>query len=300
MIQTVCGEISKRQLGVTMDHEHLLLDLTPVRHDNVSVLNDLELMSEELHKAVDFGCQSVVEVTTADMGRNPEGLRILSTRTGVNIIASTGFYLKEYHSDWLKKASVDEIAEFFQKEINTGIEKTDIKAGIIGEIASSKKIYPDEEKVLIAAARASKRTNTAVITHCNMGRLGLEQIELLTGEGMTPDKIILSHTDLTADADYQIKLLKNGVNLSYDTIGKDRYLSDVTRMRVLMILIKAGWEDHLLLSQDISKQTYLTKYGGRGYTAVLGYFIPNLRKAGVTENQLHKMLVDNPARILDR
>ena len=300
MIQTVRGIITKEELGITLSHEHLLLDLRPVRHDEVSDINDLELVSGELKPAIKMGCRSVIEVTTVDMGRNPEGLRELSKRTGINIITSTGFYLKDYHSDWLQEAPVKQLEDFFVKEITVGIDGTNIKAGAIGEVASSEKIYPSEQKVLTAAARASKRTNAAVFTHCDMGLLGLEQIDLMLGQGMAPDKLVIGHTDLTADADYQTEILRAGVNLAFDTVGKNNYLSDETRAEVLMRLLEAGWEDHLLLSEDVSKQTYLINYGGRGYTAVLGYFVPLLCAKGVGEVQIRKMLVENPARILDR
>ncbi|MVB12030.1 Phosphotriesterase homology protein [Caprobacter fermentans] len=300
MIQTVCGAVPKDALGVTLSHEHLLADLRRVRHDEASVLNDLDMISEELKPAVKLGCRSIVEVTTVDMGRDVTGLRKLSGMTGLNIVASTGFYLKEYHSGRLQKATVDDVEEFFVKEVNVGIDGTDIKSGAIGEVASSEKIYPSEEKVLTAASRASKRTGTAVFTHCDMGRLGLEQISLMLGQGMTPDKLVIGHTDLTADADYQIKMLKFGVNLAFDTIGKSNYLSDETRAEVLIKLLEGGWEDHLLLSEDVSKQSYLIRCGGKGYTAVLGSFLPLLRSKRVPEEQLHKLLVENPARILDR
>lgn len=300
MIQTVCGAIPKESLGVTLSHEHLLADLRRVRHDEASVLNDLNMISGELKHAADLGCRSVVEVTTEDMGRNAEGLRKLSGMTGLQIIASTGFYLKEYHSDWLRQAAVSEIEDFFVKDVKKGIDGTDIRAGAIGEVASSEKIYPDERKVLTAAARASKLTDAAVFTHCDMGRLGLEQISLMLEQGMKPDKLVIGHTDLTADADYQAQMLRHGVNLAFDTVGKNNYLSDETRARVLTRLLAMGWEDHLLLADDVSKQSYLLRFGGKGYTAVLADFLPMLRSKGVAEAQIHKLLVDNPARILDK
>lgn len=300
MIQTVCGAIPKEALGVTLSHEHLLVDLRRVRHDEASVLDDLEMVSEELKPAVKLGCRSVIEVTTVDMGRDAAGLQKLSGMTGLNIIASTGFYLKEYHSDWLQQAPVDEVEEFFVKEVNVGINGADVKAGAIGEVASSERIYPSERKVLTAAAKASGRTDTAVFTHCNMGLLGLEQISLMLGQGMKPDKLVIGHTDLAADAAYQTAMLKFGVNLAFDTIGKNNYLSDDSRAEILTKLLDSGWEDHLLLSEDVSKQTYLIRCGGKGYTAVLGSFLPLLRSKGVTETQIHKLLVENPARILNR
>lgn len=300
MIQTVCGNIPKEALGVTMSHEHLLLDLRPVRYDNVSVIDDLEWVCEELKPAADLGLSSIVEVTTVDMGRDPAGLRELSKRTGLHIVASTGFYLKEYHSDRLKQATVGEVEDFFVKEVTAGINDTGIRAGAIGEVASSEKVYPSERKVLTAAAGASRRTDAAVFTHCDMGRLGLEQIDLMLAKGMAADKLVIGHTDLTGDAGYQTEMLRFGVNLAFDTVGKNNYLPDETRAEVLIRLLEAGWEDHLLLSEDVSRQTYLIRCGGRGYTAVLGYFVPLLRAKGAGDAQIRKMLVENPARILDR
>ena len=98
---------------------------------------------------------------------------------------------------------------------------------------------------------------------------------------------------------YQKSLLARGVNLAIDTVGKLSYLSDEARADDLLKLLEAGYEDHLLLSEDVSRRSYLTEEGGRGYTAVLQYFLPMLRERGVDEGTLDKLLCKNPARILD-
>ena len=235
------------------------------------------------------------------MGRDVLQLQRYSKAHKLHIIASTGFYLYPYHSEWLHSASVEDIAELFMKELTEGIENTEIRAGIIAEIATSKeKIYDSEKKVFEAAGIASQQTNCAVSTHCDMGTRGMDQIELLCKAGMKPNKIILGHTDLSNDTGYQIALLQSGVNLAFDTISKIKYLSDEQRADNFAALIEQGYEDHLLLSQDVSRLSYMTANGGFGYTAVLGYFMQLLRQRGVNELQLEKILVKNPARILNR
>lgn len=300
MIHTVTGDIKKEQLGLTLAHEHFAVDLREVRHDDYSVLEDMEQVERELLKARALGCRSAVEVTTNDMGRDVRALRALSEKTGVQIVCSTGFYLKEYHSEWVKTAPVKDLAALFEREVQEGIDGTGIRAGLIAEVASSEeKIYPSEEKVLTAAGMASAKCGCAVSTHCQMGKLGHEQIELFLSQGMGADKIILGHTDLRHDAGYQKSLLERGVNLAIDTVGKSAYLSDEARADDLLKLLEAGYEDHLLLSQDVSRRSYLIEEGGRGYTAVLQYFLPMLRERGVDEGTLDKLLCKNPARILD-
>ncbi len=301
MIETVWGAIPAETLGVTMCHEHLALDLSHVRGDTDSVFTDTPLIAGELNKLYDQGCRGVIEVTCNDMGRDVERLRGYSRATGLHIVASTGFYLAPYHPRWLHTATVEEIAQLFIHELTVGIGETGVRAGLIAEIATSSDcIHPTERKVFEAAAMASARTGCAISTHCDMGTRGLEQVQLLVSKGATPEKIILGHIDLADDREYHLALLKTGANLAFDTIGKTSYLSDQRRADNLAALLAADYEDKLLLSQDVSRLSYLTASGGRGYTAVLGWFATLLRERGITQAQLDKLLIYNPARILDR
>lgn len=301
MIETVLGPIAPEELGVTMCHEHLAIDLCAVRGDTDSTLSPTDPVAQELEKLYALGCRAVIEVTCNDMGRRVERLRRYSLETGLHVVASTGFYLRPYHTPWLLEASQEEVEELFVTELTSGIEKSGIRAGLIAEIATGRdEISPSEHKVFVAAAAASRRVGAAVSTHCDMGRLGHRQLELLLGGGMQPDKVILGHTDLLPHSEYHIELLRHGINLAFDTIGKESYLSDEQRADNLAALLEKGYEDHLLLSQDVSRRSYLTAAGGKGYTAVLGGFTALLAKRGVGGRQLEKLLVHNPARILDR
>lgn len=302
MIQTVMGELPASELGVTMCHEHLALDLSPVRGDKDSRFDDSDLVCQELLKMKALGVESVVEVSCNDMGRDVRRLKEYSKTCRLHIIASTGCYLEEYHSDIVKNSSPEELCQVFCREITEGIDGTDVKAGIIGEVASGEpRMGESERRVLQGAAMAGRKTGTAVTTHCQFGRLGLEQAKLLLGEGMDPAKIILGHLDLADDRAYYEELLKMGVNIGFDTIGKTGYLSDERRADNLMYLVEQGYEGQLVLSQDISRKSYFSKYGSySGYMAVMKDFVPLLRERGIKEETLSALLVHNPARILDK
>ncbi|MBQ0035405.1 MAG: phosphotriesterase-related protein [Firmicutes bacterium] len=299
MIRSVYGDIKKEDLGVTMCHEHFIVDLSIVRKDDESKIETIEEVVPEIKKMMDLGAQSAIEVTTNDMYRDVKKLKEISEITKLNIVAATGFYLSEYHPDWLTNATAEEIADVMVKDLTEGIDGTDIKAGVIGEIASSKDSFVGQEKkVLIASAIAHTKTGAAVTTHTGKFT-AIETIETLINNGVTPDKIVIGHQDLIDDTDYHLNILKYGVNIGFDTCGKVSYQLDETRAKNIIKIIEAGYGDHVMLSNDISRRTYFTTYGKFGYTAVLGRVVPMLKEYGCSQENIKKLLVDNPARIFN-
>lgn len=189
---------------------------------------------------------------------------------------------------------------YFCKDILEGIDDTGVKAGVIGEVASGEpQMRPSEKNVLTAAAMAGKKTGVAVTTHCQLGKLAQEQIEIFEQQGMDLTRVVLGHLDLANDRDYYEKILKTGVNIGFDTIGKTAYLSDEQRADNLLWLIERGWEKQIVLSQDISRKSYLSR-GGKysGYMTVMKDFVPLLRARGIKQETLNRFLIENPARIL--
>ena len=90
MIQTVLGPIRPEELGVTMCHEHLAVNLSTVRNDPDSVFTDSPLIRDEVLKAKALGAQAFIEVSCNDMGRDARALQKLSKATGVHIVCGTG------------------------------------------------------------------------------------------------------------------------------------------------------------------------------------------------------------------
>ena len=126
-----------------------------------------------------------------------------------------------------------------------------------------------------------------------------EQADLLVSEGMDPAKVILGHLDLADDLDYYRRVLDRGVNIGFDTCGKVAYLADEERAKNLAILASEGYAGQIVLSTDISRQSYMHAKGGFGYTAVIDRVLPMARERGLDEASIRQMLVENPARILD-
>ena len=299
MIQTITGRIPKNELGVTMCHEHFIVDLTTVRKDGVSKIENVEEVVPEIKLMMDLGVQAAIEVTTIDLKRDVKKLKAISEQTGLKIVCSTGFYLDPFHPDWLRKAGKEEIAEIFINDLTKGIDNTGIKAGIIAEIASSPEAFTaSERKVLEAAAMAAKKTGAAVSTHTGR-KTAQETIDILVNGGVKPDKIIIGHQDLINDSEYHLGLLKQGVNIAFDTCGKSAYMSDEIRAINAVKIIEAGYGDHLLLSNDVSRKTYFVSNHKTGYTAAMKIVVPLIKEKGASDQQIHKLLVENPSRILD-
>lgn len=300
MIQTVLGPIEASKLGVTMAHEHLSVDLGSVRGDEDSIFTDSPLVRSEMERLRAAGVDSVVEVSCIDMGRNASALVEISRASKLNIICSTGFYLEKYHPAWLKDATVSKIEDTFRREFAEGIDGTDVKPGVIGEVAGEKtEITESETKVMVAAAHVASEIGCAVTTHCQLGRMAPEQADLLLGAGMKPEKVVLGHLDLADDLDYYRRVLVRGVNIGFDTCGKVAYLADERRAQNLATLAAEGFAGQIVLSTDISRQSYMHGKGGFGYTAVMDRVLPMAREAGLSDNDIDTMLVSNPARIFD-
>lgn len=300
MINTVRGAITKEELGKTLSHEHLVLDLRKVRKDNFSFIDDVDEVVDELSIIKKYNINSIVELTTNDMGRNVKKLYEISKETGLNIICSTGFYLDSYHSDEFRKKTIDEIADIMIGDIEVGIDGTDIKAGAIGEIASKKNSISESElKVFKAACIASNKTGTPIFTHCQLGKFGDEQIKIFKEGKVDLDKIVLGHIDLNSDINFIISLLKENVNIAFDTIGKSEYMSDEIRKDNLIRLIDEGFENNILISQDVSRRSYFKINGGNGYEPAPKFIQELMDLNKIDPLVAQKLLEKNPSRILN-
>lgn len=298
-IRTVTGDIHPDDLGKTMIHEHVILDLSHVRQDDDPVLSDSEAMHTELERLKAAGCGGIVEVTNRGMGRDVEALRRLSERHNLPIVAATGYYKQSYYPEEVKAKREEDIVELFVAELTEGIEGTGVRAGIIAEIGSSyNEMTEDEKKVFRAAGRAQKMTGAPLSTHCELGTMGSEQVQLFAEMDVDPAKISIGHQDLNGDRDEYERLLQAGVYIQFDTIGKNNYRPEAERLSDLLYLLDRGYVGQLMLSCDVTKQSYLKVNGGFGYEYLFTRFIPLLVENGVSEREVTTMMVDNPRRFL--
>jgi phosphotriesterase-related protein len=211
---------------------------------------------------------------------------------------------------------VGEITEGFARVPAT---RVGVRAGIIGEIGTSGvsrgsqsrqkggDFTPAEEKVLRAAGRASVATGAPVSIHLDPRGQGAFAVDdALSAEGVSADRIVMCHMDANPDLDYHLAVAERGVYLEYDHFGREYYgqhmrrpyTSDVRRIELLCSLLTAGYEQQILLSQDVCAKIDLRTYGGVGYAHIIGELLPEFRRSGVTERQIDLMLTENPRRVL--
>ncbi|MGZ2356820.1 phosphotriesterase [Streptomyces sp. 372A] len=303
-LRTVLGDIAPDAVrGPALAHEHLVLDLDH-RGDGGAVLtadgHAAAVTAELAALREEYGLALVVELTCRGMGRDVRTLARISRDARVAVIAATGWYYEPFHTPEIDRGGVGDLTAALVREIDHGIGTTGIRPGVLGEIGSHGDIpTPPESKVLRAAARAALATGLSVATHAQLGRGGLAQLELLTGEGLPPHRISLGHQDLLDDPAVHRELAASGAYVAFDTVGKDGYQSDDTRLRLLLALLEAGHADRALLSCDISRHGYLTSEGGQGYGHLFGSFLPKVRAAGVDDDLIDLLTRRNPLRFLN-
>lgn len=311
-VMTVLGPCRPTELGATSIHEHIFKKAPPNATDSDPRLDELDVAIEELQAFREAGGDAMVEVTTLDMGRDADKLAKASAATGVKIVASVGYYkcshfqrrgeavrVRKSLSEKLRATSVDQLAALFVGEVREGIAGTEVKAGIIAEIGTSYgQILKEEEKVFRAAARAHRETGVPISTHATLGTMGREQVELFKEEGVDLGHVVIGHLDLVPDTAYHVELARHGVFLGFDTTGKEEYLPDAKRAELIQRLILEGFEDHIVLACDIALRSQLRSYGGYGYAYLLDSFVPRLEEFGIDPVTIHKLLVENPRRLL--
>lgn len=298
---TVLGPVALDDLGVTLPHEHLFLDLWK-EFGREGVFNDVELAISEVQDYVAVGGATLVDVTPRDMGRNPTKLAEVARRTGLNIIMGTSYYRHPYvDRDWFDRHSVDEVAATLIEDLVVGADGTGVRAGIIGEVASEREwISATEERSFRAAARAHLATGATISTHAACFPAGIPQLDLLASEGVDERRVIIGHCDTVPDSDYHRAIARRGAWLEFDTIRRTNEFELGLRVRFLAELAEAGHLDQLLLSHDICLRTHLQAYGGSGYSFVVREFIPRLAANGFSDADVRTLLIDNPRRALAR
>lgn len=339
MIQGVLGPVASEDLGVALMHEHLLLDARPsfeepteprrkalahrpvapdmlhvLRQDPFANLDNCSLFDEdaaveEVARFREAGGATVVDATCRGIGRDPLALQRIARRTGLNVIMGTGFYLERTHPPCVAHASVDALAAIMIGDLVDGDERTGVRAGYIGEIGTGSTFTEQERKVVSAAARAQAATGVALGVHLHgWARHGHAVLDLIEANGGDASSTILDHMNPSWwDVEYQTSLADRGAWLAYDMIGLDYYFagddaqapSDEQNARGIVRLIELGHLDRILLSHDVFLKTMLVRNGGNGYAYLLEHFVPRLKRRGVTDAQIHTLLVRNPARALE-
>jgi phosphotriesterase-related protein len=295
---TVLGPIDASELGITLPHEHVFIDLVR-EYRGEGLLNDRALAVAELREYVEAGGRTLVDCTSVGLARDPLALVSVAEETGLHIVMGCGYYRDPYLPPELDRMSVDEVADTIVRDIEEGVDGTGVRAGVIGEVGSDRgHLSALEERSFRAAARAHHRTGLTITTHAARWPVGVPQLDLLAEERVDPHRVVVGHCDMVPDPAYHLELAKRGAFVELDTVqGESDY---DTRCRVAWVrnLAEHGFLDRLLLSQDVCLRSNLRALGGSGYAYVPTAFADHLRAAGFDDSDLRTILVDNPRRAL--
>ncbi len=284
---------------ITYMHEHVTIDLSKEKNNIDCKLDTFDITKEEFLRLKELGVTRVVDVSNVGIGRDVDYVIKMEEATGLNIYMSTGYYKEPFLPKEVEELSVEELAKKMIDDIKIGIDGKTKCAALIGEIGTGFEIMTElEKKVFQAAAIAQKTTGVFITTHTSLGKLGHEQLDFLENLGVDLNKVILGHVALSGDLSYIKSLLKRGVYVEFDTIGKNNYLPDETRVDFIKTLCEEGWSEKLLMSVDLTRRSHLKTNGGIGYAYLIETFVPMLKEVGVKESNLKNMLVENPKRIL--
>lgn len=259
-VTTVLGEIDGRDLGVTLPHEHLLIDLRglvrkpdpaenpafyeklnlenlyrikadPYALEDNAIINEPSVAVQELIAYREAGGRSVVDVTPRSIGRDPLRLREISLRSGVHVVMGCGQYIAAAHEEKVSGCSVEDLAAEIIEEIRTGADGTDVRAGVIGEIGTSEVIAEEELKCLRAAGIAAAETGKSVHVHTALfEQNGHRVCDELMALGVAAEQIAVDHVDAKTNLEYVLSMLDRGVYVEFDNFGKEFQVSKDSRV----------------------------------------------------------------------
>ena len=294
----------------TVDNRWRIVVNCNTNRDNL-LLDDPDVIVKELRPFTEAGGRTLVDLTTRGLDPRPEVVRDIARRSGLNIVMGAGYYIDESLPPEMGNLSEEDIADEIVTMVTKGFGDTGMRAGIIGEIGFQSGT-PAEEKSLRGAGMAQQATGAALNVHVPFG-IGRQDIcyraaDVLAEAGADLSRVIFSHQDLSSrDPGYEDRMLARGITLEVDCFGIEMtteayggwdFPSDRERIDGVTALVARGWADQILISTDVCMKFQLRAYGGDGFGHILDTIAPRMRRAGLPDSALDKILVENMKRLL--
>jgi Predicted metal-dependent hydrolase with the TIM-barrel fold len=303
IIMTVNGPISSDDFGITLMHEHILVDFAGT--DSINVRRwDLDAVTAHvlpyLLELKKYNCQAYIECTPSYLGRDPELLQRLSAASGMHILTNTGYYGAggdRFVPSYAFTDTADELAKRWIAEWEDGIGATGVKPGFIKIGVDAGPLSEMHQKLITAAAKAHLATGLVIMSHTGPSVPAFEQIAILQKEGVSPEAFIWTHAQADSEETH-IKAAKLGAWVALDEIrdeNVDEYLRMIQNMKDNGLLHKA------LISHDAGWYKPGEENGGtyRGHATLFEKLLPLLRENNFTETEIQQLLSKNPAKAFE-
>jgi len=303
LIAAVRGPVAASQLGITLVHEHILVDFAgadqadPGRYNTGDVIRAALPKLEALRMA---GCRTFVDCTPAYLGRDPALLRRLSESSGLNILTNTGYYganQGKYLPKHAREETAEQLAERWTAEWRQGIDGTGVKPAFLKIGVNAGKLSAMDRKLIVAAATCHATTRLRIHVHTGDGEAAMDILAALSERAVPASEYVWVHAQNEKDRAVHRKAAAAGAWVEFDDINENTTADNAAAVKEM---IAAGFLDRLLISQDSGWYHVGEPNGGdfRGYTYLFEKFLPALRDLGITQAQIDRLMVANPARVL--
>ena len=274
------------------------------------LLTDVDTAVEEARAFEAAGGGTIVDATTIGIGRDPLGLARVAREAGINVVMGAGFYVDAVHPADMDSRSEDDLVRKIVEDIQQGADGTDVRAGVIGEVGCTWPLTDNERKSLRASAVAQRETGAAILIHPGRHETApMEILEILDEAGADIGRVIMGHLDRTiSEFDTFRTLAETGCCLEWDLFGNESshyplsdmdMPSDGQRMDVIKRVVdELRCDDRIVMAHDICTRHRQIKYGGHGYAHIFENIAPRMLRRGFTDDQVHALTQDNPARML--
>ncbi|MBV9597640.1 MAG: phosphotriesterase [Chloroflexi bacterium] len=319
VVPTAHGSVDSSRVGVTLMHEHIFVLSSEILLNYPDVWGDEDQRVAEAARQLDalaaHGVQTIVDLTALGQGRFIPRIQRVADRTSINIVVATGlytfgdvpFYFRARGAN-RSAEGVDALTDTFVRDITSGIGDTGVRAGILKCATDAAGLTRDVERVLRAVAQAHRSTGVPISTHTHVRtRRGLDQQRIFREEGVDLSRVVIGHSGDSTDIQYLEELIAAGSYLGMDRFGIDTILSFDERVNVVVQLCERGHAGRMVLSHDYStfidwfpERDIPVRFPNWHYLHIPQAVVPALKQRGVTDEQIHSMLVDNPRRIFER
>jgi len=317
-IPTVRGPLDPAELGVTLMHEHVFVLSTEILQNYPEIWGDEEARVAEavtrLNELYELGARSIVDLTVIGLGRYIPRIQRVAAQTPLQIVVATGVYTYKdlpFHFHFNGPGTIlggpEPMAAMFVRDIQEGIANTGVRAGMLKCATDQPGVTPGVERVLRAVAQAHRQTGVPISTHTHAAtRRGLEQQRIFEEEGVDLSRVVIGHSGDTTDIAYLEELIARGSYIGMDRFGIDLLLPFADRVNTVAAMCERGHADKMVLSHDAAcfndwiPERAKPMLPNHHYRHIHKDVLPALRTRGVTDEQIHTMLVDNPRRIFER
>lgn len=254
-----------------------------------------------------FGCNTLVECTCVpSYGRDPETYAMVARQAGFHVIASTGFYCRLHNPYWMQHASIQQLVTYWQEEVENGMDGTTVKPGILKASLTPDALDDNDHYALYerwheALAVVHHETGLPITTHSG-GPILSRHLEMLTRHGVAPEAVVLGHAANDGKMEYWLPVLEQGAFVLVNFCQCFRPPMYQRDLDLIKGAIDHGFAGQVLLSVDMMPKPdkggmdLVVDNYGQSFLDIYTRAVPDLKKMGVTDEQIQQMLSDNPRR----